>query len=107
MYSCFLVFFFPEKSKKECEEYNFPNLQNICSNYEAVSLGGSATKNPPPNAGYMGLIPGLGTSPEEGNGNPLQYSFCEIPWTEETVGYSVWGHERVGHNLTTSSVQCD
>ena len=27
------------------------------------------------NAGDMGLIPGSGRSPGEGNGNPLQYSF--------------------------------
>ena len=26
------------------------------------------------NAGDLGLIPGLGKSPGEGNGNPLQYS---------------------------------
>ena len=34
-------------------------------------------KNPPVNAGVirdMGLIPGLGRSPGEGHGNPLQYS---------------------------------
>ena len=29
------------------------------------------------NAGDMGLIPGLGRSPEGGNGNPLQYSCLE------------------------------
>ena len=37
-------------------------------------------KNPPTNAGDtrdVGLIPGLGRSPGEGNGNPLQYSFLE------------------------------
>ena len=34
--------------------------------------GGSVVKNPPANAGDMGLIPGLGGSPGEGNGNPLQ-----------------------------------
>ena len=28
-------------------------------------------------AGDMGLIPGLGRSPGEGNGNPLQYSCLE------------------------------
>ena len=32
-------------------------------------------KNPPANAGDLGLIPGLGRSPEAGNGNPPQYSF--------------------------------
>ena len=36
--------------------------------------GGSVVKNPPANVGDMGLIPGSGRSPGEGNGNPLQYS---------------------------------
>ena len=38
-------------------------------------------KNTPVNAedaGDLGLIPGSGRSPEEGNGNPLQYSCLEI-----------------------------
>ena len=30
-------------------------------------------------AGGVGLIPGLGGSPGEGNGNPLQYSCLENP----------------------------
>jgi len=29
------------------------------------------------NAGNLGLIPGLGSSPGEGNGNPLHYSCLE------------------------------
>ena len=33
--------------------------------------GGSVVKNPPANAGDMGLIPGPGRSPGEENGNPL------------------------------------
>ena len=37
--------------------------------------GSSVVKNPPANAKDAGLIPGLGRSPGEGNGNPLQYSF--------------------------------
>ena len=41
--------------------------------------GGSVVKNPPVNAGDMGSFPGLGISPEEGNGNPFQYSGLEIP----------------------------
>ena len=39
-------------------------------------------KNLPANAGDirdMGSIPGLGRSPGEGNGNPLQYSCLENP----------------------------
>ena len=42
--------------------------------------GGTMVKNRPANAGDardMGLIPGLGRSPGEGNGNPLQYSCLE------------------------------
>ena len=31
------------------------------------------------NAGDLGLIPGLGRSSGEGNGNPLQYSCLENP----------------------------
>ena len=30
-------------------------------------------------AGDLGLIPGSGRSPREGNGNPLQYSCLENP----------------------------
>ena len=35
--------------------------------------------NPPANAGDMGLIPGSGRSPEEGSGNPCQYSCLGNP----------------------------
>ena len=35
------------------------------------------------NVGDLGLIPGLGRSSEEGNGNPLQYLAWKISWTEE------------------------
>ena len=41
--------------------------------------GGSEIKNLPANAGDIGLIPGLGRSPGEGNGNPRQYSCLENP----------------------------
>ena len=39
--------------------------------------GDSVVKNPPANAGDVGLIPGLGRSPGGGNGNPLQYSLLK------------------------------
>ena len=48
-------------------------------------------KNLPANAGDAGLIPGLGRSPEEGNGNPLQYSSLENPVAEGPGGYSPRG----------------
>ena len=41
------------------------------------------TKNPPANAGDMSSILGLGRSPGEGNGNPLQYSCLENPMDGE------------------------
>ena len=42
--------------------------------------GGSVVKNLPANEediGDVGSIPGLGRSPGEGNGNPLQYFYLE------------------------------
>ena len=41
--------------------------------------GGSEVKVSASNAGDLGSIPGLGRSPGEGNGNPLQYSCLESP----------------------------
>ena len=41
--------------------------------------GGSDGKESACNAGDLGLIPGLGRSSGEGNGNPLQYSYLENP----------------------------
>ena len=40
---------------------------------------GLAVKSPPANAEDAVLIPGLGRSPGEGNGNLLQYSWLENP----------------------------
>ena len=42
-------------------------------------------KNPPANAGDMGLIPGSGRSPGGGNGNPLQYSCLENPMGSQNL----------------------
>ena len=41
--------------------------------------GSSEVKEPACNAGELGSIPGLGRSPGEENGNPLQYSCLENP----------------------------
>ena len=41
--------------------------------------GGSEVKESACNVGDLGSIPGLGISPGEGNGNPLQYSCLENP----------------------------
>ena len=59
-------------------------------------------KNPPANAGCLGLIPGSGSSPGEGNGNPLQYSCLENPMDRGSWQATVHdGGKRVGHNLAT------
>ena len=42
-----------------------------------IFLGGSDGEESACNAGNPGSIPGLGRSPGEGNGNPLQYSCLE------------------------------
>ena len=42
---------------------------------DIVTYGGSDGKASVYNAGYLGSIPGLGRSPGEGNGNPLQ-DYC-------------------------------
>ena len=56
-------------------------------------LGGSDGQESTCNAGDLGLIPGLGRSPGEGNGYPLQYSGLENPmdrgaWWDAVHGVS-------------------
>ena len=53
------------------------------------------------NAGDLGLIPGLGGFPGEGNGNPLQYSCLEKPMDRGAWWATVHGVARVGHDLAT------
>ena len=60
--------------------------------------GGSEVKACASNVGDLGLIPGSGRSPGEGNSNPLEYSCLEIPWTEEPGGLQSMGSQRVGHD---------
>ena len=55
-------------------------------------------KNLPANAGDTGSILESGRFPGEGNGNPLQCTCLENPWTAEP-----WGRKRVGHNLVTNN----
>ena len=50
-----------------------------CARNEGCFPGGSMVKDLPAYAGDTGLIPGLGRSPGEGNGNPFQYSCLEYP----------------------------
>ena len=61
-------------------------------------------KNLPANAGdteNAGSIPGSGRYPGDGNGNPLQYSCLEIPWTEEPGRLQIMKLQRVRHDWVT------
>ena len=58
------------------------------------------------NAGDLGLTPGLGRSPEEGNGNHSSMLAWEIPRTEEPGRlWSIIGLKRVEHDLATKQQQ--
>ena len=73
------------------------SVQGLCINLEGWDEGGSFTregiyvyhgseiKASASNAGDLGSVPGLGRSPGEGNGNPLQHSCVENP-----VGEGAW-----------------
>ena len=53
--------------------------------------GGSDGKASVYNAEDLGLTPGSGRFPGEGNGNPLQYSYLENPMDRGAwQGYSLW-----------------
>ena len=54
-------------------------------------LGGSVVENLLANEGDLGLIPGLGRSPREGNGNPLQYSCLGNPLDRGALWAAVHG----------------
>ena len=60
--------------------------------------GGSEGKASAYNVGDPGSIPGLGRSPGEGNGNPLQHLAWKIPWTEKPGRLQSMGSQRVGHD---------
>ena len=51
--------------------------------------GGSDSKESACYEGNPGLIPGLGRSPGEGHGNPLQYSYLEKSMDREILWVTV------------------
>ena len=55
------------------------------------------------NAGNVGLIPGLGRSPGEGSGYPLQYSCLGNPMDRETWWATVHRVAKVRHALETKT----
>ena len=72
---CFLCFpiYLPRSDGTRCHDLSFLILL-LC-----IFLCGSADKESACNVGDLGSIPGLGRSPGEGKGYPLQYSGLENP----------------------------
>ena len=60
--------------------------------------GGSDSKESTCSKGDLGLIHESGRSPGRGQGNPLQCSCLENPWTEEPGGLQSMGSHRVRHD---------
>ena len=70
------------KSKGHSAESSWVSKKVLPESWERwISQVGkeSVVKNPPASAGDMGLIPDLGSSPGEGNGNAAQYSCLKNP----------------------------
>ena len=61
------------------------------SGKESTFPGGSDNKESAYNAGDLGLIPGSGRSPGEGNGCSLQYSCLENPMDRGAWRATVYG----------------
>ena len=63
--------------------------------------GGSVCKESAHDAGVLGLIPGLGRSPEGGHATHSSILAWRIPWTVKPGGLQSMGSQRVGHNWAT------
>ena len=63
----------------------------------------SVSKESACNARDLGSIPGLGRSPGEGNGNPLQYSCLENPMDRGAWRATVYGLTEVRRDLATKT----
>ena len=74
--SCFI-----KRNKVHVHTETDKNVRRIFlhNNNKLMTHGGSEVKASACSAGDLGSIPGLGRSPGEGNGNPLQYSCLENP----------------------------
>ena len=61
----------------------------------------SVVKESACSVGDPGSIPGLGRSPGEGNGNPLQYSCLENPMDRGAWQPPIHGVAKIRHDLAT------
>ena len=77
-----------------CESQKPPSLETFAFGgaLSSDSLVGQTAKNLPARQETPGLSPGLGRSPGERNGNPLQlFVPGEVHGQRSPVGYSPWG----------------
>ena len=75
-------------------------------NLRELSYCSSVGKESAYNAGDLGLISGLGRSPGEGNGNPLQFSCLENFMDCSLLGFSPWNRKsqiRLSNKTTTTT----
>ena len=83
--------------KKITTQLASENNDHLSSHLSSGFPGGSEVKASASSAGDPGSIPGLGRSPGEGKGNPLQYSCLETPMDGEARLQST-GLQRVRHD---------
>ena len=101
---CVHIYIFPSNCFKILHGFNHHNhllLQILNVLYSTFLLGvpgGSLSKESACNTGDPGLISGLGRSPGERNGNPLQYSCLENPMDRGAWWATAYGPQRVGHD---------
>ena len=69
--------------------------------------GGSHSKESACNAGDPGLIPGLGRSHGEGNGNPLPYSCLENPMDRRAWWTTLYGAPKSQTQLSDFNFTCN
>ena len=79
-------------------DFLWPVVLNCLVYSPYLVYGSSDSKESAYNAGDLGLIPGSGRSPGEGNGNPFQYSCLEKPMDQGACGLQSTGSQRVGHD---------
>ena len=101
-------FYIPTNSEQATSKRVFPRpsqhslscglflLVDILGDFPGGSDGGESACN----AGNPGSVPESGRSSGEGNGDPLQYSCLENPWTEELDKLQSKGVQRARHTYS-------